>query len=214
MADVVNNGAINKTRWGVEADKLNAKFNSIDSGMLNANANIANINDRLDGIDSDITNVSGRLDGVDSELTTINNRLDGIDSDLTTINTTVSNINGRVNSLETLLQEIDVRLQQLEGEVADEILRFYCEENQTTVGQINEPIATSFMITEGSEDFTIDDSGLIEFKFAPDYEVKNEYSLKVTSNKGWRYIIRVDVTDVVSQFEYNYDTEYNYNTTY
>ena len=94
------------------------------------------------------------------------------------------------------------------------ILRFDCEENQTTVGQIHEPAATSFTITEGSEDFTIDDSGLIEFKVAPDYEVKNEYSLKVTSNKGWGYIIRVDVTDVISQFAYNFDTVYNYDTTY
>lgn len=94
------------------------------------------------------------------------------------------------------------------------VLQFSCEENQTYVGQINEPAATSFTITEGSENFTIDDSGLIEFKVAPDFETKNEYALKVTSNKGWRYIIRVDVTDVVSSFEYNFDTVYNFDTTY
>ena len=50
------------------------------------------------------------------------------------------------------------------------VLQFSCEENQTYVGQINEPAATSFTITEGSENFTIDDTGLIEFKVAPDYE--------------------------------------------
>ena len=94
------------------------------------------------------------------------------------------------------------------------VLQFSCEENQTYVGQINEPAATSFTITEGAENFTVDASGLIEFISAPDYEVKNEYALKVTSNKGWRYIIRVDVTDVVSQMIYNYDTVYNYGTTY
>src|SRR5690554_3359430 len=60
MADVVNNGAIDKTKWGVEADKLNVKFNSIDLGMLNTNADIANVNGRLDGLDSSLDDLQSK----------------------------------------------------------------------------------------------------------------------------------------------------------
>lgn len=85
------------------------------------------------------------------------------------------------------------------------VLSFEAPENQTVVGQINEPAATSFAVTEGAEYFTIDNLGLIEFKVAPDYEIKNEYYLKVRTDKH-TYSVSVNVTDVASEFELLYET--------
>lgn len=93
-------------------------------------------------------------------------------------------------------------------------LTFEVDEGETVVGQINEPSATSFEITEGSDDFTIDDSGNIAFISAPDYETQNLYALRVKSNKGERYYITVSINDVVSTFAYVYDTAYLYETAY
>lgn len=91
-------------------------------------------------------------------------------------------------------------------------LSFDVDENTTEVGTIDESEATSFTITEGADDFTVSNAGLIEFITAPDYEVQNLYTLRVKSDKGTYYKISVYVNDVASTFALNTGTELLFNT--
>jgi len=94
------------------------------------------------------------------------------------------------------------------------LLQFTVAENQTAVGTINEPAATGFTITAGQTIFNISAYGVITFKVAPDYEVQSYYILTVTSSKGKKYKVTVNVTDVSSSMAYTNSTPYTYNTTY
>lgn len=93
-------------------------------------------------------------------------------------------------------------------------LTFSCEENQTTVGQITGTSATSFAVIQGNDTFTVDNTGLIEFIIAPDYEIQNIYTLKVLSSKGVTYSITVNVTDVESETELLVGTNLLFTTTF
>lgn len=88
-------------------------------------------------------------------------------------------------------------------------LSFSCAENQTAVGTIEDALATSFTIYEGGDDFTINNSGVIAFKVAPDYETKSEYTLRVISSRGRKYKVTVNVTEVISSFALNFGTVLN-----
>lgn len=107
--------------------------------------------------------------------------------------------------------KVDTKVRTLtkvtQGSLLNHFLTFNCEENQTVVGQINEPAATSFTIINGDDTFEIDNSGNISFLVAPDYETQNLYSLIVRSNRNRRYTITVNVTDVLSDFALLSDTE-------
>ncbi len=92
-------------------------------------------------------------------------------------------------------------------------LSFTVPENQTAIGTIDEPDAT-FLITSGDTIFDISDLGVITFKVAPDYETQSYYILLVTSSKGKKYKVTVNVTDVNSTLAYTYNTPYTYATTY
>jgi hypothetical protein len=92
------------------------------------------------------------------------------------------------------------------------LLQFTVAENQTAVGTINEPAATGFTIASGQTIFNISTSGVIIFKVAPDYEVQSYYILTVTSNKGKKYKVTVNVTDVASSFALNTTTALNLTT--
>ena len=81
---------------------------------------------------------------------------------------------------------------------------FEVEEGTTTVGQIPE-ISETYTILQDEGEFTVDETGLIEFIVAPDYEIKNEYYLKVRTDKH-TYSVSVNVTDVASEFELLYET--------
>jgi hypothetical protein len=94
------------------------------------------------------------------------------------------------------------------------LLQFTVAENQTAVGTINEPAATGFTITSGGSIFDISTGGVITFKVAPDYETQSYYILMVTSSKGKKYKVTVNVTDVSSSMAYTNSTPYTYNTTY
>ena len=97
-----------------------------------------------------------------------------------------------------------------QGSLLNYILQsFTVDENQTSVGTITEEGATGFTITSGASDFNINSSGVITFKVAPDYEVQSIYSLEVISNRGKRYKIIVNITDVSSSFVLNFGTVLN-----
>ena len=100
------------------------------------------------------------------------------------------------------------------GSKLNQILSFDVDEGITEVGTIDEPNATSFEITEGADDFTVSNDGLIEFIVAPDYETQNLYTLRVKSDKGKRYFITVNINDVASAFALNTDTELLFETTF
>jgi len=73
-------------------------------------------------------------------------------------------------------------------------LEFTCAENQTAVGTILEPLATSFTVQEGAEFFAIANSGNITLLTASNYDTQRKYALKAISNKAKRYLITVYVT--------------------
>jgi len=93
------------------------------------------------------------------------------------------------------------------------LLLFTIPENQTGVGTINE-VGSTFTITSGASIFDISVLGAITFKVAPDYEVQSFYILTVTSSKGKRYKVTVNVTDVVSAFILNNSTILNASTAF
>lgn len=81
------------------------------------------------------------------------------------------------------------------------------------VGQIDEPLATSFEILEGADTFAVDNSGNITFLLLPDYDTQRTYFLKVKSNRGYRYSVNVYVTVFLSDYIVTGD-EIIYNDTY
>ena len=88
------------------------------------------------------------------------------------------------------------------------LLSFTVPENQTGVGTINEAGST-FAITSGASIFDISAVGVITFKVAPDYETQSYYILTITSSKGKRYKVTVNLTDVISAFILNNSTVLN-----
>jgi len=87
-------------------------------------------------------------------------------------------------------------------------LEFTVAENQTAVGTIDEAGST-FEITAGQTIFDISELGVITFKVAPDYEVQSYYILTITSSKGSRYKVTVNVIDIISAFILNTGTVLN-----
>ena len=81
------------------------------------------------------------------------------------------------------------------------------------VGQINEPLASSFEVIEGGADFSVDNSGNITFNSLPDYDTKRTYNLKIRSNRNRTYVITVYVTIFVEGYNWT-GTEIWYNDTY
>ena len=91
-------------------------------------------------------------------------------------------------------------------------LTFICGE-VLSVGQINEPLASSFEVIEGVADFSVDNSGNITFNSLPDYDTQRTYNLKIRSNRNRTYVITVYVTIFLSDYlttgnEYIYDDTY------
>ena len=91
-------------------------------------------------------------------------------------------------------------------------LVFYIDEHLLYVGQINEPAATSFIITEGENDLSISNTGDIQFNIDTNYQIKRKYILKAESDKGSKYLIVIYLNDTFSAFELNSDTLLMYNT--
>ena len=81
------------------------------------------------------------------------------------------------------------------------------------VGQINEPLASSFEVIEGAADFSVDNYGNITFNTLPDYDTQRTYNFKIRSNRNRTYFIRVYVTIFVDGYVYD-GTEIYYSDTY
>lgn len=74
------------------------------------------------------------------------------------------------------------------------LLQFIIANNQTTVGTINEPLASSFVIQQGIELFTVSNSGIVAKQTVSNYDTQRKYSLRVLSDKAKKYLITVYVT--------------------
>lgn len=98
------------------------------------------------------------------------------------------------------------------GALLKQILSFITTE-QLAVGQINETLASSFEVTEGSDTFSVDNSGNISFLSVPDYDTQRTYNLVVKSNRNRTYKITVYVTILTTATILD-GTEIMYNDTY
>lgn len=98
-----------------------------------------------------------------------------------------------------------MKLEVIHGQIAANLpftfLSFYVNENQTYVGTIDEAGAT-FKVTKGNNIFEVSDSGVISFKNAPDYETdERAYEIMIISSKHTKYIVNINVRDVLSTFK-------------